>query len=744
MIRLTGVSFFLSFLFMLSAGAQPVSESVKGKVFEYDAHQHTVPLIGANIYWAGTTLGVVSSLDGSFTIKRHETSDLLVFSFTAYESDTLDLSETDYVEVIMQQSISIEQVEVVKRWKTTSFSLLDPMKVEKIGEGELLKAACCNLSESFETNASVDVSFTDAITGTKQIQMLGLAGPYSQITRENIPDIRGLSAIYGMEYIPGTWIESIQLNKGTGSVVNGYESIAGQINVELRKPELADRMYLNVYGNEDSRIEANLNLTQKVSEKLSTALLLHARTQRTEMDRNGDGFMDKPLGDQYILLNRWKLSSDNGFESQLGIKATLNTAKGGQMGYTEGTQGNLWGMEMETRRLEGWYKIGKVFEHNPTQSIGMQFSGLTHDQYSLFGLKKYTGLQNSAYANIIFQSNANVYHTYKLGTSFQYDYFREHIDSLNFYREEVVPGVFAEYTFSPGDNLDFVAGLRGDWHNNYGFFITPRLHVRYAMAEKSVLRFSLGRGQRTASVFAENNAVLASSRAVFVVGNRTGKPYGLDEEIAWNFGANFTQKFTLDYRDGAFSVDLYHTRFKNQVVVDRDESPQQLLFYNLEGESFSTSFQVQLDYEVFRRFDMRIAYRLFDVQTTYNSGLMQVPMTAPHRAFMNLAYSTRNHWSFDYTVQRLSSKRLPSTASNPIEYQLSDYSPGFYLMNAQISKQWQEKFDIYVGVENILDFKQEDPILAADDPFGPYFDASLTWGPVFGRMVYAGIRLKIK
>ncbi len=732
------------FLGIARAGAQSALNVIKGKVLETDETNKLIPLIGANIYWSGTTIGTVSAPDGSFSISKSNETSLLVISFTGYQPDTIEITDNNYLEIILDNKVQIEGIEVVVRQKTTSYSLFDPIKIERIGEGELEKAACCNLSESFETNASIDVSFTDAITGTKQIQMLGLAGPYTQITRENIPDIRGLSAIYGMEYIPGTWIESIQLNKGAGSVVNGFESIAGQINVELRKPESADRFYLNVYGNEDSRIEANLNLAKKLNDNLSTAILIHARTQHFEMDKNQDGFMDKPLGSQYVFLNRWKYTTKSNWQSQLGVKGTYNENQGGQIGSSVGSKENLWRMTMETKRIEGWMKLGKIFNNNPTKSIGMQISGLIHDQNSEFGLKNYSGQQKSGYGNFIFQSKQNVYHGIKLGASLQYDSYIEQIDSLNFDRKEIVPGIFTEYSFTPSDKFSAVAGIRADYHNIYGFFITPRLHVRYAPVETTVLRFSLGRGQRTASIFAENNSVLASSREFQVFNTNNKRPYGLDPEIAWNFGTNFTQKFTLDYRQGAVTVDLYHTKFNNQVIVDLDNSPQTVLFYNLTGKSFSTSFQTQVDYELIRRLDVRMAYRYYNVQSTYNSGLKKKPLLSPHRAFINLAYGTRNYWKFDYTVQWQSSKRIPSTLSNPIQYQLAENSPSFFLMNTQVSKQWHEKFDVYLGVENILDFKQENPILASDDPFGQYFDSSLIWGPIFGRMVYAGIRLKIK
>ncbi len=736
------IVFILLFQAFLGVTAQPAPEIITGKVFESE-HGHHHPLSGANIYWAGTTQGTISIPDGSFSIERNSSTNLLVVSFAGCKSDTLVTDQLNYFEIILDNIYEIEVVEVVKRAKTTSFSMINPIKVEKISETELHKAACCNLSESFETNASVDVSFTDAITGTKQIQLLGLAGPYTQITRENIPDIRGLSAIYGLEYIPGTWIESIQLNKGTGSVINGFESIAGQINVELRKPESADKLYFNAYVNQDSRVEANLNLAQKINDKLSTGLLLHARTQRTEMDGNEDGFMDKPLGEQLIVLNRWNFHTPDRWESQVGIRATFNRNTGGQMGYSENAPSGLWGMNMETNRLEGWLKIGKVFDKNPSQSIGTQFSGLVHDHKSSFGKKQYAGNQKSLYANFIFQSVQNIFHSYKAGFSFQYDDYTESLDSLNFLRQEMVPGVFAEYNFSPNDHFDLVMGMRADYHNLYGVFFTPRMHLRYALAEHSVMRFSAGRGQRTASIIAENNSVLASSRSFIIRPSEETFPYGLDKEVAWNFGTNFTQNFKLGYREGTFSADYYYTLFTSQVVVDMDQSPQEIIFYNLDGKSYASSMQVQLDYELLPRFDIRLAYRWYELRTQYLSGMLQKPLVSPHRSFANLAYRTRKHWSFDYTLQWNSSKRIPYTESNPVAYRLENHSPSFFLMNAQVSKQWAEKFDVYLGVENMLDYKQPNPILAASDPFSEYFDASLIWGPIFGRMFYAGVRFRI-
>jgi outer membrane receptor for ferrienterochelin and colicin len=671
-----------------------------------------------------------------------------VGSYIGYTSDTLQVKGRGPIHFFLAGAETLEGVEILYREKSTEIDFLESRKVEVVSGKELLKAACCNLSESFETNPSVDVSYTDAVTGTRQIQMLGLAGPNIQITRENMPDIRGLSSIYGLTYIPGTWIESIHVVKGTGSVINGFESIAGQINVNLQKPEYMDKLLLNGYVNQGGRFEANVNVRIDVGKDLGTALLIHGSTNRIKHDRNQDGFLDMPLSNQGVLLNRWELRKDNGFHFEVGIKGTWINKTGGELNFNpetdEGTT-NAWGMELFTKRLEGWTKIGKVNVQKPWQSFGIQLSGTRHDQDSYFGLTRYDASQNSLYGNFLYQSIiANTNHKILTGLSFQYDNYIEVLNTINYDRKEVVPGAFLEYTFNHLDKLTTVAGIRIDHHNQFGTFVTPRLHMRYALSDHSVLRVSAGRGQRTAILISENNGLLASSRQFIIEGQENNLPYGLKPEIAWNLGINFTHEFTLDYREGFFSFDFYRTDFENQIVVDLDRNPQSAVFYNLDGESYSNSFQAQVDYELVKRLDMRLAYRFFDVKTTYDGDLRLKPLVSRHRFFINLAYESRKYWKLDYTLNWQGRKRIPDTHSNPESYQLPEYSPNFLVMNLQISKTWLEKLNVYVGVENLLNYRQEDPILAADDPFGPYFDSSVAWGPIFGRNIYAGIRYTVK
>ena len=720
---------------------------ITGFVLETKEDGNNIPLIGANIYWAGSSSGTTTGADGYFSIEMEEGEHMLVVSFVGYTSDTLHINGPSSVEVQFSKALMLDEVKVVHRIKPTSVSFSSAYNIQNIHEKELTKAACCNLSESFETNPSVDGGLTDAVTGTKKIEMLGLAGPYVQIMRENMPDVRGLSALYGLTYTPGTWIEGIQLNTGAGSVVNGYESITGQINVELRKPENSDKLFLNLYGNGDGRMEANIMSAYPLNEQWSGSTMLHGNTRPFQMDRNEDGFVDHPTGNQIVALQRFKYSGENGLHSQMGVKVVWLDQVGGQLDFNPDTprdQQSYWGSHMNTKRLEGWAKIGKVFENKPYASMGFQLSGLVHNQDSYFGLTDYLANQKSLYSNLIYQSILGTTdHQYRTGISFQADSYEENVGTEQFQRRELVPGAFIEYTFNYMDIFTAVAGFRADYHNIYGAFFTPRLHLRYEPVEKTVLRASAGRGQKTASIFAENMGIFASSRSIYLDETSPELPYGLEAEVAWSYGLNFTQGFNLGAASSVFKLDYFHTRFTNQVVVDLDRNPQEVHFYNLEGDSWSNSFQAQLDMEPLERYDIRIAYRFNDVQTTYGDDLLPRPMVAKHRTFINMAYATKDLWSFDVTWSWQGAKRIPSTESNPEPYRMEAYSPAFSMVNLQVGKTLFKRLELYAGIENLFGFVQKDPILASEDPFGPWFDSSLIWGPIFGRKFYGGLRFRI-
>lgn len=721
---------------------------VKGIVLEEDSKGNLKPLSGATALWLNTSHGAVTDSAGLFEITPHAENNRLVISYSGYKADTITITKTGELKIILASQKQLKEVTVIARQRNTYVSAATPIRTQMMTGNELLKAACCNLSESFETNPSVDVSYNDAVTGSKQIQLLGLSGNYTQLTVENLPGPRGIATPLGLNAVAGPWIESIQLTKGTGSVANGYESIAGQINVELKKPENSEQLLANVYVNDFGKTDLNLNLSKKINKKWSAGLLLHDNFyNNAKLDFNKDGFRDLPTGNTFSLVNRYRFDNGNGLMTQFGFKVFIDDRTGGETAFDPAKDKNTtshYGLGINTKRYEGFAKIGYIFPEKKYKSIGLQLSAVDNTQDSYFGLTGYDATQKTFYANLIYQSIINnTRHKFRAGASFLHDGYNENFKGVNFNRTENVPGVFGEYTFSPNEKFSAVAGLRADHNNLYGFFVTPRINVRYQPAPLTTIRVSAGRGQRTANIFAENTGVFVSSRNISILNAAAGKAYGLDAEIAWNKGISIDQKFKLFGNDGLLSLDYFRNDFINQVVVDM-EAMHQIKFYNLQGKSFSNSVQAELNIEPVKKLELRLAYRWFDVQTTYTGELKERPLIAKHRAFANLAYAVAG-FKFDYTITYNGKKRMPASVTGH-PYHMGAYSPSYVLMNAQVSKTFGSKypFDVYVGAENLADYFQMDTILGASQPFGSDFDAAMIWGPVNGRMLYAGLRFKIK
>lgn len=726
------------------SSASKKTRTIIGGVFEKEAEKY-IPLQGANIYLIKNQKGVIADVDGNFDIKVDGKGDFLVVSYIGYKNDTLNIDNfnDNFLEIVLTNSLILNEIEITHEKRSTEVSFTESMNIHKIGIKELKKAACCNLSESFETNPSVDVNFTDAVTGSKVIELLGLAGKYVQITRESMPYIRGLASIYGMSFTPGPWIEGIQMIKGTGSVVNGFESMTGQINLEFYKPESADPLLINLYANQNGRYETNINYNQKFNENVSTGLLLHGSFKNRETDNNSDGFMDDPIGHQYSLLNRWDFNLKNGIESRIGINYTNYRNNAGQKGFdTENENSNLWGAHIENDRIETFLKIGKVFENE--NSIGFQMGTVFHNLNSIFGKREYLGNQKSFYANLIFQQElSNHKNTLKSGISLQNDRFNENVLNNNFVRNEYVPGIFTEYSFIPDEKLTLVAGMRADYNNYYGLFFTPRLNIKYSITDRIVLRGAAGRGQRTANIFAENTGLFASSRIFALENKDESKPYGLNQEISWNFGVNMLSEFKMGELNSVFTLDYYYSNFINQIIIDF-ENPNEVNIYNLNGKSYSNSVQAQIDIALSKDFDIRLAYRFNDVKSEFKKGLLEKPLSSRNRAFINFAYETGKTWKFDFTVNWQGRKRVPAAFVNAFDLKPEHYSPDFVTANCQITKLWQDLIEVYAGVENALNYMQHHPIYGASEPFAPYFDSSLIWGPVMGRNIYIGARYNLK
>ena len=736
--------FFIIFLSLNSYS----QELLSGKISFLNKENKIVFLEGASVYWKDSSIGVISDKNGNYSIPFSENSNILVVKMLGFKEYSLIINDVKtYDFKLIEESNELNEVIVSKRKNTIQKSYFKTQNIVNVSSDELLKAACCNVSESFETNPSIDVSYSNAITGVKQVRMLGLESPYLLITEENIPMVRGASQVYGLSFIPGPWVESMQITKGTGSVVNGFESISGQINIELKKPVNEAPLFINVFRSGMGRNEFNFHLNKKLNPKLNTIFFVHADNNTSIHDDNSDGFLDHPTFKGFNFFNRYQYTDlEKGIVSFLGFRYMKNDKKAGEDVANLKLKRMAWVSEIKTDRFDSNFKLGYVNPRIPYRSTGFQMAYSAHNQKSFFGLRDYNIKQNSFYSSFLYNSIiGNTMNKIKTGLNFYYDDFEEIVDQTktNYNRIDKSIGGFFEYSYDNLDDVSLVAGLRYDIHNNLGSFLTPRMHVRYQPFEKSVLRFSIGSGRKSSNIFSENQEIFSTGREIKIK-NENGNFYGLNSEKALNYGLSFRQGFNLNNQDGDITIDYYVTDFENQIVVDWEKQGQ-LSFYNLEGKSYAKSFQIELDYSISNNINFKSAFKNYNVKKQYNSGFKQNPLTPKNRFFINIDFfstpkNNGSQWKFDFTYNRIGKQRLPIHSDQSL---FNGWSPSYTLLNSQLTRVFSENFEIYFGGENIGSYTQENPILSSENPFGMNFDSTLVYAPIIAPMLYLGIRLKL-
>ncbi len=773
--------YFALSAFFIAAGGTLRAQDIRGAVRDADDR----PLAGASVYWAGTTVGASTDAEGAFLLHRVKGYDRLVASYLGYVNDTLRIDEAvqraDFA--LRAEGVELEGV-VVEGNLSGNFVKRDGIvKGEMISFAGLCKMACCNLAESFENSASVTVGYSDAISGARQIKMLGLAGTYTQILDENRPIMRGLSAPYGLSYTPGMWLNSIQVSKGVASVTAGHDAITGQINLEHRKPTDSERLFVNLYLDDELRPEANVSTAFPVSrdKKLSSVILLHGSgdTDVRKMDHNHDGFRDLPRSAQFNVANKWLYAADNGTQVRWGWKFVQESRLGGMLDYrntdamreamfrdwdwqTEGTRMPLYGSHIRNRNANGYFKVGmpvgpSVYDEAEQDEMRSNLAFVADfdhfDEEAYFGLNDYSGNQNSLALNLMY----NHYFTYRsslnVGVQAHLDYYRETLGNdtpwlgsdraYDFGRDEEEVGAYAEYTYAVRDKFSVVAGLRGDYNAFYDrFFLTPRGHVKWNVTPSTTLRASAGLGYRSTNVITDNIGMLATGRELVIpaLGD-------LDRlEKALTLGGSLTQTFGLvNPGDATLSFDYFRTQFCNSVVVDQEYDAQTIRVYDSDGRSFTDTYQIDFSWTPVERLDIFATFRYTDSRMTIDrpdgtTARVERPLVSEYKTLLNIQYATKfRRWVFDATAQLNGPARIPTQTGDLAD---SRYSPRYPMFYAQVSRK-VGKFDIYVGCENIADYRQEDPILNAANPYDYKFNSMNVWGPLMGRKFYAGLRFNL-
>ena len=746
--------------------------------------EHGEPLVGANVYWAGTGVGVATDLDGNFTLMPVKTTRLLVASFVGCHNDTIEVKNREPLTIVLVDEAVLDEVTITERKMGVIKSRTSAFDTQTIGTEELCRAACCNLSEAFETNASVDVAYADAATGAKQIRLLGLSGTYVQLLQENTPAVRGLAQNFGMEYIPGPWMSSVQVSKGTSSVINGYEAVSGQINVELLKPQTQNPLSLNLMFNSELMAEANIEggwelMSERMNEltnegeehehdehchheSLYTGIMAHYTGSYMAMDENKDGFADMPKVQNANLANRWFYK--HGDYTLIAFARGLYDRRRGGQNVHHSSVANPYLINLNTWRVEGFIKNGYVYDDESGSSVAIITAASYHNLDNTYGPRAWKASQLNAYLNGIWQRNweggglIDNDHRLSAGVSVNFDKYEERltfneftINDLDLGRYEVTPGLFAEYDYTYSDKLSLVAGVRADYSTKYGLFVTPRANVRYSPFEWWTLRASAGMGYRSPNAIADNAFIIPSSRTLTLADT-------IGQERAVNAGISTTFYIPLGSKQLQLSMEYYYTHFLNSLIVDMDRDPHQVHIYNQTdvpgAKSFAHCAQVEASIEVLRGWTWTAAFRWTDVeQTTFNSvtnayELRPKALTNRFKGVITTSYQTPlKKWQFDVTAQFNGISRMPDGFTAYGDF-LGGYGTAkpitwYPQLMAQVTKYFRT-CSLYVGAENMTNFRQDSPIIGADDPYGANFDASMVCGPTTGWKVYLGFRYDLE
>ncbi len=721
-----------------------LSVSLQGQILNGTVlNQDGQPLFGATIQWEGENTGTVADEEGRFSLPHKADTTNLIINYVGYQEIVIEVFPDENDLILTVDGVSeLMEIEVAAKLRDTYISSISSINMETITGAEFKKAACCSLADCFETNAAVDVSYSDAITGARELEMLGLRGIYTQMLIEKRPALAGLGSPLALEFLPGTWLEGISISKGAGSVQSGYNAITGQINSELKKPFKDHPLFVNIFANASGRAETNIHLNKEFNSEWSSGLLLHGSYHNRDVDRNDDGFLDIPhrkiLNGMYRLYYRGA-----SLRSQINVHLINDQRNGGQIADPSTPIGSIYEVEQRNKRAEVFGKLGYIFE-KPNTSLGLIYSLAHHKLDNRYGNRFHQGDQNNVYASLNYNTILGTTdHQIFAGASFLYDDYNEQLDDSDFSRIERVPGVYFEYmkcnsteeTTNFGDKIGLVAGIRVDHHNTYDWLVSPRINLKYNVSQGSVFRLAAGRGYRTPSVIAENVSLMASSRTINVLEDPK-------MESAWNYGVNFTHDFIIKNKEGQFAVDFYRTDFTDQIVIDLDQGHTEALIYNLDGKSYSNSFLTMVSMEVAPRLDVKLAYKFNDVKIEFMDGLAEKTFVAKHRGLVSLDYETEKEtWAFNTTLQLVGKQRFPENKSLPAELKQdhTGFSPAYPLVNLQITRKFKT-LELYAGSENIGNYKQTNPIIDSEDPFGEYFDATQIYAPVLGVKAYLGLR----
>lgn len=625
---------------------------------------------------------------------------------------------------------------------------------EILTETEFKKAACCTLSESFELSNTVEVSNADGVSGIKQVEMLGLAGKYVLMSRENIPSINGLATLNGLSNIPGPMVSSVQLAKGAGSATLGADGLTGGLNYQMKSDIKDPKLFFNAYSNQQMRSEVNVITKSIINNRAISHTYLHSGGQYRTTDMGNDGLADMPLSQRYFVANHTQIPGKK-TEAQLGITAYQDKKRGGSLvkNSLRELSDELGSMKFgfNEQHIEAYAKIGIFLSESGDKSMGNILNASRHNlssQLNSLQDREYRGTEDRFYYSGIMQLPEKEEKNLKLGYSVLSSHLVESLSNANgdtFSMDgwQNSAGVFGEYTIE-GEKLSAVLGLRADIHSVYGKYLTPRIHAKWSINKNHRINIQGGMARRSSYFLSENLPQLINGRTLRINREQLINQQWMPQEKAVNFGLSYLANFMFNDYPSTLVIDAFETRFLSQVLIDRDMSSTDVLLHSVSGDQAGRTRNAQLDFTGFlhRRWSYKLSYRWIDSRVWLNNQFMQQPLQSVHRSLIVMQYNTRNKWYLDAVLQINSRKRMPyySMVNHPIH---PGYSPTYAVFNVQIRKVMSAAFEWYIGGENLGNVQQHHPVMNWETPAANSFDAGYAWGPTNGLTVFAGLRYQL-
>lgn len=721
--------------------------------------QQQVVLPDAVVVWTGTSIGATTSETGEFVLPLPSDTTHLPLRLAVIYGDAQDTFLIDdlhvYWSLEMTASVGLKEVVIKDAVSGAYISVLQPVKTEIINRAELRKAACCDLAGCFETQSTVQPTTTNILTNAKELRILGLSGVYNQVLLDGLPTVIGLTYTYGTGSIPGSMLENIWVVKGANSVAQGFEGMVGQITVYPREGGIAEPVTADVLLNSFGEQHYNAATAVKKN-KWSNYLALHYSHPGGKWDRDNDQLLDLPLLTRYGIYNKWRYRKENekGWSSFVAARWVKEERIGGQTFFhpdADAGTSSAYGQILRYQQPELLTKTGYRFD--PNHKITLLASVSAQQQDSWFGLTSYRAQQQYAYANLQYEWywGPKKLHELKAGSSYRRLHLNEDIafapaDTLgrtydgNYRTNDAIPGFFAENTLHlDGDRWVLITGLRADHHQRYGWLAVPRALLRFTPSADMDWRLSAGRGWRNVYLFPENTALLAGNRDIQFT-------EALDPERSWNVGINMIRRRTIRQIQCTATADVYRTWFQNQFFPDYDTSPTLALISNFRETSVSNGIQVELSAQWTKRVELKTAWNYLDVFRRYDGQKKVLPFNPRHRVLGVLTLRSANlRWQLDLNMHWYGEQRLPDTRLNPEPLRRPDYAPAYTIASSQLKYTFpKEQVELFIGCENIMDFRQLRPVPGWEQPFARGFDPAFAWGPVRGREWYVGCHYQLQ